>query len=395
MRKWIPAWHYVPLDYNQEVAVFEDITQRSLFTNNLRGDRLRLRFSNLYNDQPMVMDHVAVQACNRVTGELSPRALVTLGGSERIEVAPNSQPYSDEIPLPVTPEDDLLVWQYFGEKTSVRSVCTTSTWKSWQSCQMTGNFYETEALGFTFKAQLAPVLAADPTPSQFVAGLSEVSVLTGEEVRLIGLFGDSITQMSYFSDSLMEELYRRYPGKYAVVNGGIAGNRIQKTFPDARDFPGGGHQFGIAGRDRFLRDLYDGMTPDIVFLMEGVNDCSHSLVFGEPEVPTARDIYDALTQVAAMARTRGSKVVVSTISPFGAFGDPWRPQAEALRCGYNELIRAGAIADKVVDLDAVLRDPADPHRMRANLHLGDGVHPNWKGGAKMAEAVLDALTALD
>ena len=395
MRKWIPAWHCVPLDYNQEVAVFEDITQRSLFTNNLRGDRLRLRFSNLYNDRPMVMDHVAVQTCNRVTGELSPRALVTLGGSERIEVAPDSQPYSDEIPLPVTPEDDLLVWQYFGKKTSVRSVCTTSTWKSWQSTQHTGNFYETEALGFTFKAQLAPVLAADPTPSQFVAGLSEVSVLTGEEIRLIGLFGDSITQMAYFSDSLMEELYRRYPGKYAVVNGGIAGNRIQKTFPDARDFPGGGHQFGIAGRDRFLRDLYDGMTPDIVFLMEGVNDCSHSLVFGEPEVPTARDIYDALAQVAAMARARGSKVVVSTISPFGAFGDAWRDQAEALRCGYNELIRSGTIADRVVDLDAVLRDPQDPHRMRANLHLGDGVHPNWKGGAKMAGAGLDALTALD
>ena len=81
---------------------------------------------------------------------------------------------------------------------------------------------------------------------------------------------------------------------------------------------------------------------------------------------------------------------LSTISPFGAFGDAWRDQAEALRCGYNDLIRASTIAEKVVDLDAVVRDPQDPHRMRANLHLGDGVHPNWKGGARMARAVLDA-----
>lgn len=390
MSKWIPTWHCVPIDYNLDAATFRDITQRCVFTNNLRGDKIRLRFSNLYNDQPMVMDHVAVQACNRVTGELSPRALVTLGGSERIEVAPDSQPFSDEIPLSVTPQDDLLVWQYFGQETVARSVCTTSTWKSWQCTQHTGNFYETEALGFTIKSQLAPALAADPTPSQFLVGLSQLDVLTDDGVQLIGLFGDSITQMSYFSDSLMELLYDRFPGQYAVVNGGIAGNRIQKTFPDAKDFPGGGHQFGIAGRDRFLQDLYDGMTPDIVFVMEGVNDCSHSLVFQEPDVPTAQDIFDALAQVVAMAHQRGSKVYLSTISPFGAFGDAWRDQAEALRCGYNDLIRASTIAEKVVDLDAVVRDPQDPHRMRANLHLGDGVHPNWKGGARMARAVLDA-----
>ncbi len=390
MSKWIPTWHCVPIDYNLDAATFRDITQRCVFTNNLRGDKIRLRFSNLYNDKPMVMDHVAVQACNRVTGELSPRALVTLGGSERIEVAPDSQPFSDEIPLSVTPQDDLLVWQYFGQETVARSVCTTSTWKSWQCTQHTGNFYETEALGFTIKSQLAPALAADPTPSQFLVGLSQLDVLTDDGVQLIGLFGDSITQMSYFSDSLMELLYDRFPGQYAVVNGGIAGNRIQKTFPDAKDFPGGGHQFGIAGRDRFLQDLYDGMTPDIVFVMEGVNDCSHSLVFQEPDVPTAQDIFDALAQVVAMAHQRGSKVYLSTISPFGAFGDAWRDQAEALRCGYNDLIRASTIAEKVVDLDAVVRDPQDPHRMRANLHLGDGVHPNWKGGARMARAVLDA-----
>ena len=64
-------------------------------------------------------------------------------------------------------------------------------------------------------------------------------------------------------------------------------------------------------------------------------------------------------------------------------------QAEALRGEYNQLIRTSFIADKVVDLDALLRDPDDPHRMQESMHLGDGVHPNWKGGAKMAAAVLE------
>ena len=62
--------------------------------------------------------------------------------------------------------------------------------------------------------------------------------------------------------------------------------------------------------------------------------------------------------------------------------------AEALRCQYNALLRAEGQADLVVDLDALMADPDDPHRMRADLHIGDGVHPNWQGGKIMAEAVM-------
>lgn len=388
MSQWIPAWHCVAPDYNQDAAVLENITQRCLFTNNLQGSRVRIRFSNLYHDDPVVMEHVAVATCNRMTGRLSPRVPVTMHGSEKILVPPNATPYSDEILLPVTPQDDLLVWQYFGQRAVFRALCTTSTWHSWQSTHRTGNFFTGDTPGFPSKARLAPALEAEPTPCQFAAGLSEISVLTDDSVRLIALFGDSITQMSYFSDCLMAELYQRAPGKYSLINGGIAGNRIGKDFPDARDFPGGGHQFGIAGRDRFVQDLYDGMTPHLVFVMEGINDCTHSLVFHEPEVPSAREIYSALTQVVQMAHSRNSRVILSTIPPFGAFGETWRDAAEALRCGCNELIRADSLADRIVDLDKVLRDPDDPHRLQASMHLGDGVHPNWNGGAKMARAVL-------
>ena len=42
-----------------------------------------------------------------------------------------------------------------------------------------------------------------------------------------------------------------------------------------------------------------------------------------------------------------------------------------------------------MDLDGLIFDPDDPHRMRADLHMGDGVHPNWQGGKLMAEAVMD------
>ena len=82
MSKWIPAWRYVPIDYNQDVAIFENITQKCLFTNNISGTALRLRLSNLYGDTPFTVTHAAVTLRNRVTGASSPAYAVTLNGSD-------------------------------------------------------------------------------------------------------------------------------------------------------------------------------------------------------------------------------------------------------------------------------------------------------------------------
>ena len=327
MAKWIPAWRYVPIDYNQELGALENVTQKCVFINNIGGQQLRLRFNNLYSDEPMRIDRAAIALHDRQTGVTSPSWSVTLRGSTTICIPAGTQPYSDVLDMPITPQQDILVSLSFGHRTVLRSVCTTATGFGWQSTQLTGDFGLTDALGYTVREQLVPPLAHEPYPVQFAAGICEVSVLAEEDARLIALFGDSITHMSYFMDSFQAELYARFPGKAAVINGGISGNRIQKSHPLCPDFPGGGNQFGIAGRDRFRRDVYDGC----------------------------------------------------------------RPQAEALRCQYNALIRACSIADGIVDMDAVLRDPTDIHRMQEGLHLGDGVHPNWHGGRRMADALLAAL----
>ncbi|HID8171150.1 TPA: SGNH/GDSL hydrolase family protein, partial [Stenotrophomonas maltophilia] len=48
--------------------------------------------------------------------------------------------------------------------------------------------------------------------------------------------------------------------------------------------------------------------------------------------------------------------------------------------------------DAVIDLDAALRDAADPSRMAAAYDSGDHLHPGDAGNRTMAEAVdLDVL----
>lgn len=391
MAKWVPTWRYVPIDFNQELGVLENITQKCVFRNNIGGTALRVRFNNLYSDDPMAISHASLALHNRVTGRVTSRFPVTYRGSSRICVEANSRPYSDVIDLTVTPEDDILLSLYFGEKTVLRSVCTSYTGIAWQSFHQTGDYAETDALGFTIREQLVPGLAHDPYPLHFAAGVCDISLLTGDDVQLIALFGDSITHMSFFMDPFLDRLCQRFPGRYAVMNAGISGNRLQKSHPVMPGFPGEGCQFGIAGKDRFYADVYDGAAPDIVFIMEGVNDCSHSLCFREPAVPTAEDIFEALCEVTDWAKRQGSRVYFGTIAPFGSFGEPWREQAEALRQDYNRLIRTSCIADGIADMDAALRDPDDVHRMQEGFHLGDGVHPNWLGGERMAGVLAETL----
>lgn len=165
---------------------------------------------------------MTVSLSNRVTGRRSTRQTVTLDGEETIWLCANSQPYSDPVPMEITPEDDILVSMYFRRKTGVSFRLRYLRRSQLAEYAPHREFHETDALGYTFKSQLAPTLASDPYPNQFAAGICEVAVLTDDDVRLIAMFGDSITHMSYFSDSLLTELYRRFPGKCSVINGGIS-----------------------------------------------------------------------------------------------------------------------------------------------------------------------------
>jgi len=52
----------------------------------------------------------------------------------------------------------------------------------------------------------------------------------------------------------------------------------------------------------------------------------------------------------------------------------------------NEWIRTAGEFDAVVDLDAAVRDPTHPGRLRAGYDSGDHLHPNIAGHRAMADA---------
>ena len=63
------------------------------------------------------------------------------------------------------------------------------------------------------------------------------------------------------------------------------------------------------------------------------------------------------------------------------------PFRQAIRHGYNELIRNCDLIDGVIDFDKLLQDPENPDYMLPEYDSGDHLHPGKIGYAQMAAAV--------
>jgi lysophospholipase L1-like esterase len=118
-----------------------------------------------------------------------------------------------------------------------------------------------------------------------------------------------------------------------------------------------------------------------VVVLEGINDIGASL-----GAVAADDLIAGLRQIVTRAHAAGLTVIGGTITPFeGAVY--YTDAGEADRVTVNEWIRSSGEFDGVVDFDAVLRDPAEPERLRAEYDSGDHLHPNEAGLAAMAHAL--------
>ena len=106
------------------------------------------------------------------------------------------------------------------------------------------------------------------------------------------------------------------------------------------------------------------------------------------------DLIAGYKQLIAEAHLHGIRILGATLTPFNnAFaGKPFEGyytfSKEAKREAVNQFIRSPDSGfDGVVDFDAVVRDPADPTKIKAEFDSGDHLHPNDAGYAAMADAV--------
>jgi lysophospholipase L1-like esterase len=381
---WIGSWGASPLPPQEArgpfpaTPRFADQTLRQVVRLSSGGERLRLRLTNEYGEEPLEIGAARV-ALVAADGTLRPGSehVVTFGG-ERSALIPAGAPLlSDPIELAVGDLESLSISLYFPADTGP---CT---------CHATGmqDTYVSEPGDFT-AGTFAPAETFEMRA--FISGIEVWTDAAGVIVAL----GDSITdgvgstpnRNRRWPDYLAARLARRGDAHFGVVNQGISGNRVLSD---------GAGESALA---RFDRDVLSvpGATHVIVF--EGINDIG--IAHGRPEGPfgallsamprsvavTADALIAGYRQLIARAHAHGLEIYGATIAPYEGAGY-FSADGEAVRQAVNRWIRESREFDGVLDFDAVLADPNDRSRIAEGLHSGDFLHGSDAGYQAIAEAI--------
>lgn len=388
--KWNTAWSYLPIDYGTSIGTVENITQRSYFTNNVSGTKVKLRFANRYGNQELVFERVVIGQIKPGKQQIDEIKKVTYQGQERIQIPVGQEFYSDELEWNIEANTEIVVSIYIKEKMNVQSACQTWLAKSWRTRYgLCGDYTLEQKFEEVECRTVYPYVEADPNKSNVIVGISEILIEGEKNVKNVTMFGDSITHMSYYSDALAYELYEAYPGQVTVVNRGIGGNRLLHNASYLPQNDGHGRCFGIAGNKRYMKDIFENNTPDTVLILEGVNDIMHPHQFqhNKDEVVSAEDLISCVKEMIDVIHEHAAKVYLGTIMPFKLEQVDWLELAEDTRNQYNEWVRTQNITDGILDFDQALRDEKEKDRLEDGTHIGDGLHPNITGGKRMASLV--------
>lgn len=344
------------------------------------GPRLRVVLSNRYGTAPLAIGAANVARTADVPGATSAIAgsrALTFAGHSTVTIAPGDEATSDPLDCSVAPLQRLTVSAWFPGPAPL----TTFHW----GAQQTGYIAAGNAIA-------APTLADDATLLHGRAFLSAVQVEARGAARTVVAFGDSITdgngatpdQDRRWPDRLAERLA---PHGIAVANAGISGARLLAA------------RMGEQALARFDRDVLDQPGAGTVIVLMGINDIGWpGSAFAPDDAPmTAARLIAGYRALIARAHARGVKIVGATLPPFrGAlhgtpFAGYYSAAKDAVRREVNAWIREGGAFDSVVDVDTVLRDPADPARLLPAYDSGDHLHPGDAGYRAMGDAMAVGL----
>jgi lysophospholipase L1-like esterase len=376
--RWIDAWavSFLPTTVNgtlQSSRTFQGQTLRLNVFAKLGGTQARVKFTNRFTTVPLVVGgaHIGLRTSGAAIDPASDRALA-FKGKATVTIPPGEDVWSDPVPLAVTAHTDVAISVFIPGAYRPTGFHRTGLKTSYIGA---GDL----TAATSFPAGAAPEARGgreDSWTTDEVFLVSGLQVLAPASTHVIVTLGDSITDGAASdvdaNGSWPDVLSKRLPTlsdgtPVAVVNMGIGSNRFVSA-----------DRAGPAGTQRFDDDVLGRPNVTHVILLEGINDISYEQV--EPAV-----LIDAYKAAIAKAHAKGIKVVMATLLPIqNSVKDT--PANLAAQQAVNRWIRAGEGFDGLIDFEAVVRDPQNPLRIRADL-TGDYVHPNTRGYRLMGESI--------
>ncbi len=375
---WLDAWgaSYISKVVNwtnRSVPTFNNSTLRENMFAKLGGTQVRVKFTDRFATNPVVIGEAHVALRSGTTGtSIQPGTdhALTFDGTNGLTLAIGEERWSDPVNLTVTQFQDVTISIYlpqsFKPSTFHFDVGKTQYYVS-------GNHCGDPSLG-----------SLSPTGQGRTFFVSGLQVMAPANSRIIVALGDSITDgacadnnaNSAWPDVFATRLPALPDGTpVGVVNMGIGSNRLMST-----------NAGGPPAISRLDEDVLSRSNVSHLILLEGVNDISY-------EHAPSQDLIAAYQQIIDRAHAKGIRVFGATILPIGNSVKN-STSNEATRQAVNTWIRGSGQFDAVLDFEQVVRDSdSNPLQILTNLTCGsfpaccDFVHPNSQGYLQMAQSI--------
>lgn len=331
-------------------------TLRQIVHTSIGGKRLRLRFSNEFGTEPVVMKSVTL-ALSAGKGEVKPETArpIAFHGESSMTIPAGKALLSDDFDYDLAPLTDYALTISFGAMSN--TTVTGHPGSRSTSYLMTGSTVEIFAHWYVFTG---------------------IDVMADAAASDIVVLGDSITDgrgsdtdgNNRWTDDLARRLQDNPATRgVAVLNEGLGGNAV---------LSGG---LGPPAETRVERDVLGQRSVRWLIVMEGVND------IGVARSETiASDLIAAYQRIIDTAHAHHILVYGVPVLPFGkSMYDS--PEHEAARQAVNRWIRSSGRFDAVIDEDAAVRNPESPNVLLQAYDSGDHLHPSVAGCHAMADAI--------
>ncbi|HWK93321.1 MAG TPA: putative Ig domain-containing protein [Luteimicrobium sp.] len=359
---------------NRSVRILTRLTQG--------GPSVRIRLQNQFGTAPLTVDTTTV-GLSAGGAAVRPGTLrtVTFHGSGTVTIPAGGQVWSDPVELETKAQDDLDVSFYF-KAASVLVLHDLAGRTNYFSATGGGDTTgDTTGAGFPETHGWTYLVSAVDVQNSALAG---TVVAYGSSV-VDGVGGDNCgpgcpkrDPYQRWTDTLAQRVVAELPAdqQLAVVNEGIAGTTASAACQAG----------GIDGVSRLDRDVLALHGVSAVVYYYGTNDLANGC--------SADTILAAYHETFARLHAAGIKVLVTPITPRPGY----TATQNAFRATVNAFVRAGGdcsgTCDGVLDLDAVLRDPANRDAINPAYDNGDGIHANIAGQTAIADSIpLATLTA--
>ena len=366
-QSWVGTWATAPQAAEKNAVLYSNSKTphsiRQVVKVSVGGDLIRLKLSNIYSSEPVVIRSVYIaHAKDSFSINAKSAEYLKFGGKYKTVIPAGKAIESDPLKFDLKALERVAITINYTSAPAKPTIHPGSRTTSYIMKGVTNahsNFEKALRVNHWYT----------------IAGIDVWSMKN--DLSAIAIIGNSITDgrgttdnaQNRWPDIMSEMLQLKHKiTNQGVLNLGIGANQVV--------LPGG---IGTLAKDRYDRDILGQSGVKKVIIFEGVNDIGNAKSGNSETV--ARLLIESYQNMIKKAKAKKLKVYLATITPFkgAAYYSHFH---EACRLYVNEWIRNQGKekkVDGVLDFAKLMQDPTDEHRMKKEYVCNDWLHPNPTG----------------